>query len=120
MPQPRHDSTGVVDVPASVHNRDNGPLNPCRNHLFELLSTVKAEHLHRTAWYIAADAWQAIRANPALRSDWSEQVIHRGDGSTLQRRLLGQPVTLVHTDRRGERALDRVQLVIDLDCKTDR
>ncbi len=94
-----------------THNpgRGPGPQPPCRQHLFAALAAVAPEYRHFTTWRIPADLWDAIKADPNLRADWTEG--GGFGGHPLTQHLLGQPVTVV---RRG---LDHVQITLNVDCR---
>jgi hypothetical protein len=112
-PPPPYDPTGVVSVPTSVHRRGhNGPTCPCRNHLFDLLATIAPEHRHRAFWRMPRTAWEAIKADPALRTDWRDNHPRMDRfGPTSGPTLLGVPVVVGRGDHHHP-----VEIVVSITC----
>jgi hypothetical protein len=106
MPMTEHHRE-VAEGPAMVHTAN--PARPCRHHLFGTLYKLPPAHQSDAAWRIPVHVWEAIKAAPDMRTDWSETRGRNGNG--IIRTLLAQPVHLV------QGGLDHAQLVIDVDCR---
>jgi hypothetical protein len=80
--------------------------------MFELMATIRPEHLRRAEWVISLPVWQSIKTDPAFACDWLDEIVTGGRrGGTLRRTLLGLPVQLTAAE------LTPVLITVPLDCR---
>ncbi len=91
---PPYSPTGVREIPRMVHTPDNGPLHPCRKHLYAARSLIVPIAYATTTWVIPPDAWEKLTANPELAHDWDTRLTHGPAGTTVVRTLLGMRVRI--------------------------